>query len=832
MKAFYTNAFPRHLELRPLAQAALWVVGMGAAGPLMAQTTTAAATTTAATPPAVAAPESATVVNVVVTARKRDEKALDVPISVKAYSEKELQAADTFNLQDMKTSAGIGFNQASGTQAAGRAFGTIVMRGLQPDFGLPADNSGSLFVDGIFVSGGQASVNTSDVERVEVLKGPQNAFFGRSTFGGAINFVTKRPSETFKGSVSSSASARGSNDETVSVEGPLVDNKLSARLTIVNHDKAAEYRATDGGALGAEKSKSLSATLFATPTDQLWLRFRGAYQQDDDSTPALALLSGAGNTSCSGKTFGALDANGNPVSYTLAQGYFCNGIPNKATSALIDANTAMPTYAAVRDAFVNNSLGAPFFSKAPTLDHTGMRRNTTRLSAQAGYDLDDGSQLAFNIGSNDSSTTVGFDLDRSKSQNFMPWQAFLSKDLTVDARWSSNVTKPLRGLVGLSYFTSKLQFGQINWYGAYGATTASVDTANFINNKADVPALYGSAEYDILRNLTMSADARYQRDTIDDINFAGTQSYSKSKVNVLPRVSLRFKPTSELMTYASYSEGVKPLAQNGGYLGASADAKAYLESQVPGISGYTKQSKLKSSEVGIKQSLLDGRASYSLTAYNEKWLNRPTNTTIFNPDTCTSTEAGTTAACPLSVSGTSVAYANQATIRGLELAVDAALTARWSAGLSLDYKHARWDTFRSSGSKSVAGKDVYFNGNSLGKVPAMTWALNSTYRMPLANGWTAFARGDVMYTGSAWDSDYNTFKTDQYYRVNARVGGDKGPLSLELFAKNLFNDRHWDYAMRTADLSPSPLTSFSGLGVLAQAPDKRELGVRLRYEFQ
>jgi len=183
------------------------------------------------------------------------------------------------------------------------------------------------------------------------------------------------------------------------------------------------------------------------------------------------------------------------------------------------------------------------------------------------------------------------------------------------------------------------------------------------------------------------------------------------------------------------------------------------------------------------------------------------------------------------VSGTSVAYGNQARIRGLEAALDAAFTANWTAGLSVDYKHARWEKFRSSGSSSASGDAVYFNGKALGKVPTITWALNSTYRTPLANGWTGFARGDLMHTGSAWDSDYNIVKTSAYNRVNARIGADKGTLSVELFAKNLFNDKHWDYAFRTTDLALSPLTSFSNLGVLAQAPDKRELGVRLRYEF-
>ena len=141
--------------------------------------------------------------------------------------------------------------QVLSTAPTGRFQGTIIFRGLNASsFGAPRDNSGSLFIDGVFVSGGQQSVNTADVERIEVLKGPQNAYFGRSTFGGAVNFITRNPSADFGGEVNLRATARGSVDGDASIEGSIASG-LTGRITAYTHNKVAQYFATDGGELGA-----------------------------------------------------------------------------------------------------------------------------------------------------------------------------------------------------------------------------------------------------------------------------------------------------------------------------------------------------------------------------------------------------------------------------------------------------------------------------------------------------------------------------------------------------------------------------------------------------
>ena len=252
----------RHL----LGTTALCVVSGCFAMPVaQAQTTTQASTDTSG------------IETVTVTARQRSENEVDVPISIQAFSKDQLDAAGITDLNTLQYQAGFTFQEGVSTQGGGREFPALIMRGLQSTYGGDNSNSGSVFVDGIYVSAGLASINTADVTQVEVLKGPQNVYFGKNTFGGAINYITSNPSDEFGGSVEASASARGDANFIGTVEGPLIDGLLDGRLMVQDYHKAAQYHATDGGDLGEEGTKSITGVLYATPTNDLWIRVRAHY---------------------------------------------------------------------------------------------------------------------------------------------------------------------------------------------------------------------------------------------------------------------------------------------------------------------------------------------------------------------------------------------------------------------------------------------------------------------------------------------------------------------------------------------------------------------------
>ncbi len=772
---------------------------------------------------------------VTVTARKRSETLVEVPISIQSVSEKELRAAAITNVNELGTQTGFNFTSAQGSGAQGRAFGVTTFRGLQGDLNFPWENSGGVFIDGIFISGGVGSLGMTDVARVEVLKGPQNAFFGRSTFGGAVNFITRNPSAKFGGTANATLNQRGMIDADLSVEGSLIENRMTGRLTVGSKNKPATYRASDGGDLGAETTRYLTGTLYLTPTDESFVRLRGHVQVDDDSQPAVAYIPGTGNTSCTGKSYTGIGRDGSTVQYTPGTAYFCDGIPKlkDVGNRVIDANTTIP--ASVRDAFIENSLNDPFLAKTPKLNHAGMRRDTLRLSAQFGTSLPKGMDLAVNAGFNSSNSTSIFDLDRTKVNNFFNVQTNVTRDSTVDARVTTDARSALRGVVGLSYFASGFQLSQLDLNAGLGATTPSRNSGNYLDLKSDVPAIYGSVEYDITKQITASAETRYQKDKITFTSFVGVPTSNETK-NWLPRLTLRYKPDASLSAYVNVARGVQPLTVNTGFANASAAGKAYILSLFPDAADFTPQPKLDSIELGLKQRVSKDLL-YAVAVYNQKWQNRLTSSVIFNPTSCGTTV--NTPACPFSAAGSGITIGNEATINGLELSVESTPTPAVSLGAYIDIKRGKWDKYINSGSsrfgsngvRALTGDAVEFSGNKLGRIPDMTAAVNGTWRFAAPAGWGAYLRGDLTYYGKYYETDFNFTKTDPWTRVDLRMGFEKATTSVEFFVKNLLNDDSWITVARGANLGISPLTNFSSQGVYATPQEARAFGVRLRYGF-
>jgi len=174
--------------------------------------------------------------DIVVTARKREERLQDVPIAVTAVSGETLER-EQINLVKDVAALTPGLNISS--DAVGRAFmsirgvGTTLIDTVQPGVGI--------FIDGIY------QPNTSylnspvvDVERIEVLKGPQGTLFGNNTLGGAINVITRAPTDEFQGRATATY-AGPDNYQTygASISGPIIEGSLRARL-------AASYHTQDG----------------------------------------------------------------------------------------------------------------------------------------------------------------------------------------------------------------------------------------------------------------------------------------------------------------------------------------------------------------------------------------------------------------------------------------------------------------------------------------------------------------------------------------------------------------------------------------------------------
>jgi iron complex outermembrane receptor protein len=185
---------------------------------------------------------------IIVTARRREESLQEIPLSVSAFSQEDIRAADLRNLSNVgDLTPGFQFmNQ--GNQQPGRYNTQLQFRGLTTAQFSPSFATGALFIDGIYVLNNGTSLSLMDIERVEVIKGPQSAYFGRNTFGGAVNLITRDPNmEEFAGEVSLAYSDRDNMDANFIVEGPIIKDVLSFSVSASGR-RAKIYRSNSATA--------------------------------------------------------------------------------------------------------------------------------------------------------------------------------------------------------------------------------------------------------------------------------------------------------------------------------------------------------------------------------------------------------------------------------------------------------------------------------------------------------------------------------------------------------------------------------------------------------
>ncbi|MBP6298321.1 MAG: TonB-dependent receptor plug domain-containing protein, partial [Anaerolineae bacterium] len=160
---------------------------------------------------------------VVVTARKQEERLQDVPLSVAAFTGKQLEERGARDMFDVtRFTPGYSFDKMNRYGVQG-GVSRPVIRGMSNILG---EGNAQVFIDGIPYSDSILSFPFDIVDRVEVIKGPQAALFGRSTFSGAINLITKKGNNVPEHSVSARYANYGDTEVNLLSRGPIVEDKL------------------------------------------------------------------------------------------------------------------------------------------------------------------------------------------------------------------------------------------------------------------------------------------------------------------------------------------------------------------------------------------------------------------------------------------------------------------------------------------------------------------------------------------------------------------------------------------------------------------------------
>ncbi|HTJ15906.1 MAG TPA: TonB-dependent receptor [Steroidobacteraceae bacterium] len=202
--------------------------------------------------------DTGTIEQVTVTARKRDESLLDVPISITAVSQDAMERNGLRSVADVAaTVPGLNINSDS----VGRAFvsirgiGTALQAGVQPGVGV--------FQDGVYAPQTSYVNNpTLDIQRIEVLRGPQGTLYGKNTLGGAINIITRPPSETFEGKFYAGYTDQDNGQEIGGrIGGPLGDS-VRAKIAVATRDADGFYtNKLIGGKVDESSSDQVDGTV-------------------------------------------------------------------------------------------------------------------------------------------------------------------------------------------------------------------------------------------------------------------------------------------------------------------------------------------------------------------------------------------------------------------------------------------------------------------------------------------------------------------------------------------------------------------------------------------
>lgn len=209
---------------------------------------------------------------IVVSARKRTESLQDIPIAVDVFTEAKIEQLSINDVESLsRYTPSLTYDQGvlpMDTRPVIR--GAAAQRG-RPNVGILVDYV-DVSSEALTVAGGGVTTNLRlmDLERVEIVKGPQNALYGRSAFTGAINYVSKRPSDTFEGHVSVSYNEHETSEVGLSFSGPLIDDKLNARVAFSTVDDPGYYRNPNTGQLlGSQDSVGGSLALDWQVSDRI-----------------------------------------------------------------------------------------------------------------------------------------------------------------------------------------------------------------------------------------------------------------------------------------------------------------------------------------------------------------------------------------------------------------------------------------------------------------------------------------------------------------------------------------------------------------------------------
>jgi len=780
------------------------------------------------TPSSSNADEVSTTDDIVVTAQRRAERLIDVPVSVAVTTGEDLERLNLNSAADLQlVTPGLTLGDANTPRGAGfrvRGVGTTV-------FADGIEQSVGTVVDGVpLARAGQGLADLADIERIEVLRGPQGLLFGRNASAGLINIVTRRPTEQFSLVANGSYGTDNEFRLGASIAGPINGDNILGRLTGYLSKRDGTIRNITTGRLFNDRNEyGVRGQLLFKPSDDIEVILRGDYSdrendaniwsvrrfatRDSDPRPAVPLLSTVTGPIASGPK--AREVNNNGEIFNRVESYGGSGE-------------------------VNLSLG----------DYTLTSVTAYRKWKQA--DNNDADISPINI------------LDRNFGGNNV-------SQLSQELRLTSPSNQPVEFVAGLFYFdtTNDGQFSQVGRF-SIGLAQAAAAGVNLtlapglvlpanqlfgrdVSTAIDVTdyAAFSQATVNVSDAFKLIAGGRITRTKVSlDFMRVGTPGANafnfllggafapltfKNEItdtNFSWRLGAQYDLGPDANVYASVARGYKGPGVNNLLdvvvpAGTTPQAFTAVAPEIP--TAY---------EIGIKGNLLDRRVTVSASLFLSDFKNFQAQIVEFAPGA--------------SIGSFAIRNAGQLRTKGFELEVDTRPTPGLNIGFAIAYTNARFTSFASASCPRL-GALVTTVGAPCG--PAIAGGANRTsfdaagLRAPNSPEWTgnvdaryefgvgegglkAFVQANYYFRSDTIFGLYprnivNPTEQDGYGTLNTSLGmiGGDGRSTVSVFARNLL-DKY--YVSGIADL---PFDGAGGLLQFVTPESQRTIGVAASVRF-
>ncbi len=716
---------------------------------------------------------------IVVTAQRREAVLQQVPIAITALQGDFLRQEQVFTTEDLSlyTPSLHIFAEATNSE-----FYTI--RGIgRTNEDIGSDSGVAVFIDDVYIARqGAANLALFDVERVEILRGPQGTLWGKNATGGAINIITRKPGDEVSGYVGADLGGYSTMNFRAAANAPLIDGKLYGRIAFAARERDGIYRNLVTGNRGNNiDTQSVRGSLLFTPssTTDVYLIF------DWQRTRQQGVLKSV-----------IADVPGTPY---ILKDFFRVTFPTQEEN--------------IRS------------SRAGTEGKQGLEEYGINLTIQHRFSAAD---LVLISGYREETSDHLEDNDRAPERSAEVWSDQNSWTFSQEIRLLSRSEGPLSWTAGLYWFHEDGNRNQSRYSDFFGpgglkgprSPEVQNSTTTFEQSiKTNSYAVFAQLTYDVTEHLGLTLGARFTSEKknysinafavpnvpggsdfsifIPDGPF--TASDSKTWNRFTPQVILTYKFNDNLNTYVSFTEGFK----SGGYDGSPENAAAVVPFKPEDVQSY---------ELGLKGRFLNDRVTANLAAFYIDFKNLQVQG--FDPET----------GSPITSNAT------DARIKGLEFELAALIGDNLSFNLGaswLDHEFKKYfiRVFDPTIVRGPPFRTVSKAGDRIGLIPRYNVNIGMQYTWPLSSGAEISLRGNLAIVDKTI-TVFDTLWSPSYEVLNLRLNwlSPGGTLNAAFWVRNVFDKDYYRGGGPVPDLNDKIVR----LGLVA---DPRIVGVSVTQRF-